>query len=45
MGDVDNQMVLTIDKQAEKWEAMEQEQHVWNAIDEERKKAEGKTEA
>ena len=37
MGDVDNQMVLTIDKQAEKWEAMEQEQHVWNAIDEERK--------
>mgnify|MGYP006267672627 CR=1 FL=1 len=37
MGDVDDQMVLTIDKQAEKWEAMEQEQHVWNAIDEERK--------
>ncbi|XP_044452754.1 MAP7 domain-containing protein 1 [Triticum aestivum] len=40
MGDVDDQMVLTIDKQAEKWEAMEQEQHVWNAIDEERKRKE-----
>uniref|UniRef100_A0A8R7QAL1 Uncharacterized protein n=1 Tax=Triticum urartu TaxID=4572 RepID=A0A8R7QAL1_TRIUA len=37
IGDVDDQMVLTIDKQAGKWEAMEQEQHVWNAIDEQRK--------
>ena len=37
MGDIDDQMVLMIYKQNEKREAMEQEQHVWNAIDEERK--------
>lgn len=37
MGDVEDQAVLTIDKQTEKWEAMEQEQQVWDAIEEQQK--------
>ncbi|KAI4972083.1 hypothetical protein ZWY2020_003008 [Hordeum vulgare] len=37
MGDVDDQVALTIDNQTEKWEAMDEEQHVWNAIEEQQK--------
>lgn len=33
----DDQVALTIDKQTEKWEAMDQEEHVSNAIEEQQK--------
>ncbi|KAE8779568.1 hypothetical protein D1007_47407 [Hordeum vulgare] len=43
ISDVDDQVSLTIDKQTEKWEAMDHEQHVWNAIEEQQKEAQEKT--